>query len=76
MVRQRLVQCFSTVFPSLSQDQILVATPDSIAEWDSIAAITLVNVMEEEFNVALDFEQMADLRSFAAIEIYLSQLVA
>lgn len=74
MLRTRLTQCFSTVFPALTEDQILAARPENVSEWDSIAAITLVNVIEEEFNVALDFEQMAELRSFADIEGYLDQL--
>ncbi len=35
-----------------------------MAGWDSLAAITLVNVIEEEFGVALD---LADLPSFGKI---------
>jgi acyl carrier protein len=71
----RLSECFSRVFPALAADQIHSATPRSVAEWDSIAAISLVNVIEEEFNTQIDFEDMAELDSFEAIASYLTRRV-
>jgi acyl carrier protein len=67
----RLVSCFQLVFPQLPADQIPSATQDSLAAWDSVAAITLVAVIEEEFRVELDLERLADLTSFSAILAYL-----
>jgi len=71
-VRQRLTTCFATVFPHLSEDQILHASPRTIPEWDSVSAISLVNVVEEEFETQIDFEYLAELDSFDALAKYLA----
>ena len=71
-LRRRLTACFATVFPHLSENQILQASPRTVAEWDSVSAISLVNVIEEEFEIQIDFEYLADLDSFDAIAGYLA----
>ena len=71
-VEERLVKCFGMVFPSLSAEEIRLATPATVKEWDSVAAITLVTVMEEEFETSLDFEVMAELDSFGKIAQHMS----
>jgi acyl carrier protein len=72
-ISTRLTQCFQHVFPGLSEEQIRSATPQTVAEWDSIAAISLVNVIEEEFNVTIEFEDVVNLDSFDAIAQYLKE---
>lgn len=74
-VKSRLVNCFSTVFPDLPESQIPEAAQSNVSSWDSITAITLVNVVEEEFHVQLDLEKIADLDSFERIYDYLKQEV-
>jgi acyl carrier protein len=60
------------VFPSLKDNAgIFAATQATVPEWDSVAAITLVNVLEEEFQIEMDFEVLADLTSFELILDYL-----
>jgi len=46
---KRLLTCFRTVFGELPDAEILNATTSTLAAWDSVASITLVNVIEEEF---------------------------
>lgn len=75
-VRAKLKQCFSTVFPDLPEDQIEAASQDTVAEWDSVAAITLINVIEDEFGVQLDLDRVADLSSFDQIANHLNELVS
>jgi acyl carrier protein len=70
---QRLAGCFQTVFPDLPEKQIRAATQANVAAWDSIAGITLVNVIEEEFHIPLDFELLGELDSFERILKYLEQ---
>jgi acyl carrier protein len=74
-LQTRLTTCFTRVFPGLPEDKIRGATPQTLAEWDSVAAISLVNVIEEEFNTEIDFEQLAELDSFDAIASYLTQRI-
>jgi acyl carrier protein len=71
-IAARLSNCFQTVFPSLPEAQIPQATQSSVAAWDSTAAIMLVNVIEDEFGIEMDFDRLADLDSFERIREYLS----
>jgi acyl carrier protein len=47
----------------------------SVAGWDSVAAITLVNLIEEEFGITMDFDKLADLDSFDKILEYIREEV-
>ena len=69
--RARLIKCFETVFPDMPAEEIPNATQSSVAGWDSIAAITLINVIEEEFQITLDLEMAGELDSFSKILEYL-----
>lgn len=67
----RLANCFQVVFPQLPAAAIPSARQDSVEAWDSVAAITLISVIEDEFQVTVDLERMLDLTSFAAFLAYL-----
>ncbi len=70
--RAKLAECFQIVFPNLPDNAaIFAATRDTVPEWDSVAAITLVNVLEEEFQIEIDLEVLGDLTSFELILDYL-----
>jgi len=69
----RLVRCFSSVFPKLTRDQIRTANIDSLLEWDSLAFTTLIAVIEEEFGIQIDTSDAPDLSSFESVEQYLRQ---
>ena len=70
-IKTRLIKCFEMVFPDLTPEQIQNASQTSVAGWDSIAAITLVNVIEEEFQITMDLELAGELDSFPKILEYL-----
>lgn len=72
-IAARLTKCFQTVFPNLPEAEIPAASQVSVAAWDSIAAITLVNVIEEEFGIEMDLDRLADLDTFSRIQEYLSR---
>jgi acyl carrier protein len=42
----------------------------TVATWDSIAAITLVNVIEDEFGFQMDFDLLPELDSFERVLLY------
>jgi len=69
--KEKLAGCFRTVFPDLPAEAVYTASQAEMPEWDSVAAISLVNVIEEEFAIELDFEAMAELTSFPLILDYL-----
>jgi len=70
-IATRLSNCFQTVFPDLPAAQIPDASQHSVAAWDSTAAIMLVNVIEDEFGIEVDFDRLGDLDSFERIHSYL-----
>ena len=60
-LEQRLENVFATVFPDLPPNKIRAASQDSVETWDSVAAITLLNLIEEEFGVQMEFEDIGEL---------------
>lgn len=63
-VNDRLVSCFSIVFPNLSREEIAQASNTSVATWDSLATVTLISVVEEEFGVTIMPEEYEHIVSF------------
>ena len=66
-VQDRLSRCFAAVFPSLPESQIVTASVDTVKEWDSVAAATLITTIEEEFGVEFDVDTLENLTSYHAI---------
>jgi acyl carrier protein len=60
----RLRTCFSQVFPNLTDEQVLDARVEGVPEWDSLATVTLVSLVEEEFGVSLDLDDLEEVMSF------------
>ena len=69
-LESRLVNCFSSVFPDLSEEQIRNASVESVPEWNSLAAVTLVAVLQEEFSLQVNLADLPRLVSFAAVKTY------
>jgi len=67
----RLVRCFSSVFPDLTADQAHNASVKSLANWDSLTAVTLAAVLQEEFGVPLNPMELSELESFQAMLNYI-----
>jgi acyl carrier protein len=55
------------VFPEVPADQIPRASVSSVAQWDSLATLNLVGVLEEEFRIRFDSEDLPSLLSFELI---------
>ena len=70
-VREKLAKCFRAVFPTLSDASIPGASVATVGAWDSLAAITLLYVVEEEFQTAVDLDRLAELNSFESLAEYL-----
>lgn len=66
-VEQRLTKCFSAVFPELSPEEILKASPNTTGAWDSLTAVTLMALVEEEFRIALEPTDVESFESFEEI---------
>ena len=71
-LESRLVHCFAAAFGSLGPEEIRRADVTSLAEWDSVASMTLVALIEEEFQLRIDVSDIPRLRSFTCILNYLN----
>jgi len=73
-LESRLVNCFATAFPELDPQEIPSVSAGSLASWDSLAAITLISVIEEEFSLSISPDDVAGLVSFELIQDYLRRM--
>lgn len=70
-VQSRLVKCFEHVFPDLPISEITECSQATVSKWDSVAAIMLVNVIEDEFGFQMDYDLLPELDSFDRILKYI-----
>lgn len=64
---RRLIQCFREVFPEVGDETIVNAQVDRFEKWDSLASVTLVVIVEDEFLCTLPDSLVAELTSFEKI---------
>jgi acyl carrier protein len=74
-VSERLALCFMAVFPKLNRQQVYSADVDSVSAWDSTAAIMLVNVVEQELGISIDYEDLPELTSFNIMLEYVNKVI-
>jgi acyl carrier protein len=70
-LENRLIRCFSSIFPALTLEEIRAASVQSLAAWNSLVAVTLAAVVEQEFNVHIELVDLPKLDSFEAFQAYL-----
>jgi acyl carrier protein len=75
-LQARLANCFSAVFPDITSDDIPSASTSSLAAWDSVAHVTILSSVSEEFGVDLEMEDYEELVSFPLILKYLESRLA
>jgi acyl carrier protein len=63
----RLGACFSRVFPGLSIDEALAASATALPQWDSLATLNLLALIEEEFGVGIDLDDLDEPPSFQSL---------
>jgi acyl carrier protein len=72
-VKERVAQCFSNVFPRIRPDEIPSASTASLAAWDSVAQVTLLSSISEEFGFDFELEDYERLTSYPLIVGYLEK---
>ena len=70
-VDDRLLRCFSSVFPDLTPDQIRTPSAEFLSAWDSLTAVTLVAVLEEEFGMQINLMDLPEQVTFEAVQKYI-----
>jgi acyl carrier protein len=73
---ERLRDCFRAVFPDLSDEQIETAVRAETEEWDSLASLELLTVIEEEFGIQLSDDVVEGLDTFEAARSAVAHVAA
>lgn len=71
--RERLIACFTAVFPGLSAEEAPSASVDTVPAWDSSNHFMLMQTIEEAFGIQIPEEVLGEIDSFAGFENYLAQ---
>jgi len=71
--QRRLASCFLAVFPELPSDEITRASSTTVQSWDSVAVVTLLAAIEEEFGISIEEDDPAKFDSFERILTYLQE---
>lgn len=69
--RDRLSRCLSAYFSGLSVEDIPRASMATVGEWDSMASVTLIAIVGEEFSLEVAPE---DYEKFVSYELILDYL--
>jgi acyl carrier protein len=72
-IKDRVTRCFSNVFPNVRQEEIPRASTASLAAWDSVAQVTLLSSVAEEFGLDFEVEDFEELVSYPLIVDYLER---
>ncbi len=67
----QLVRCFASVFPTLSEGDIRSSNVVPLFDLDSLAGVTLVTLIDQEFGVNVELPDLLDLGSFEEIAQFL-----
>jgi acyl carrier protein len=70
---ERLRRCFTSTFPGASASEIETARIDDMQGWDSLRGVTLLAVLEEQFALQIDMEDLLALGTYDAVREYLEQ---
>ena len=70
----RLDKCFASVFPNLSPDELRSLSPRTNNVWDSMATVSLIGRIEEDFNIEIPPEKVPNLLSYSEIAGFLDGL--
>ena len=72
-LEDRLVRCFASIFPTLADEEIQAADLEPLTGTDSLAGVTLVALIDQEFGVEIDLEGLLALGTFEAVYRYLRE---
>lgn len=61
--RARYMKCFTEMF-EISDNEAKTLAYQEITAWDSVGHMNLISVIEEEFDIEMDIDDITDLSSF------------
>jgi|NGEPerStandDraft_6_1074524.scaffolds.fasta_scaffold08900_6 acyl carrier protein len=74
-IQQRLIKYFQIVFDDLPEREVPRASKQNAAVWDSVASVSLLHVVEDEFQIRIGLDRLDKLDSFKRLYDYVSKAV-
>jgi acyl carrier protein len=74
-IPSRVTACFLNVFPDLAEADVPRASQASMAQWDSVAHVTLLSAIGEDFQIELDEESFESLSSYLLIVDFVEERI-
>lgn len=71
-IEERLLSVFQAAFPTASVDELRHADATTLDDWDSMATLTVISLVQEEFDVDIEPDEAVELLSFKKLEEFLS----
>ena len=75
-ISTRVDQCFLNVFPGLEAKDLAGASQAGLQEWDSVAHVTLLSAIGEEFQIDVEDEAFESLTSYALVVDFVEKQLA
>jgi acyl carrier protein len=69
----RLLACLRATFPDVPPAELRTASTETVEQWDSLHAVILMAVLEEEFGARIPTRDYPALRSYKSIQAYLAR---
>ena len=66
-IASRVSGCFKNVFPDIAAADLQRASQATVPQWNSVAHVTLLSAICEEFQIELDDESFESLTSYLLI---------
>jgi acyl carrier protein len=74
--REKLAHCFSLAFPKTDPSQYASANTENTSAWDSVAQVTLLTLIGEEFGMDIDFLEFEGATSFESLANKINEISA
>ncbi len=71
-IETRLMECLQTVFPGVPAAELTEASVQTLEQWDSLATVTIVALVEEQFGIEVEPDDLTRFDSFAHIAAFLA----
>ena len=75
-IPSRVSQCFLNVFPDLAAADLPRVSQAALPQWDTVAHVTLLSAISEEFQIELDDESFESLTSYLLVVDFVESQVA
>ena len=72
--KQQLNECFSLVFPILEKQEIQSASVINVEDWDSLASVNIIAIIEAQFKIEIQPDELENLTSYQEILNYIQEI--